>query len=472
MGHRRRCRPGLRHGRSGRQSAHASAVTCRPWVASQPHRVRRHRDPRRRRRRSRPSPAGSSRIPTTRPTAPSAPTPTRAHAARGPTTTPMVTCSRRSTTRCRPGTRTARPRTTCSRPASRPSRAPTTCASTAPTVKAAAGGLRQVHLLEQRLAGPQHACLRRQLRQRHLGQERSATAACTSFGSLIPGNDIHRGMHAFDSANDFWSWMPHACWDRDCACRQAIINWTATSVDGTYYSLTNNDVHLAADDPNAPHTVVHELTHSTMDDAFDDDYPPLPELQPALHPVGQPRQDARGPRDSPSGCRPRSTTTRTTAGRAAPSSTSRRPTWGTAGWGTGDDVEGRVAGALIDITDAANEAYWDRWDESDPGPVWDTFQSYVLDTFPVYVFARAVDGYDDLQRGSARRASTRTRSTTASVTRSHRNAALRAPGTRRRTRTTSTSTRRSRTGLRSRSARRPAPTTTCRSTTTSRRARC
>ena len=219
------------------------------------------------------------------------------------------------------------------------------------------------------------------------------------FGSLIPGNDIHRGMHAFDSANDFWVWIPHACWDRDAACRQAIINWTATSVDGTYYSLANNDVHLAADDPNAPHVVVHELSHSTMDDAFDDDYPPFPNCNP--HFIQS---------DSSTGCA-------WTEGFAEwvpaevyndpyfrwPSGSElnlETPTWGTSGWDSGDDVEGRVAGSLIDITDAANEAYWDRWDESDPGPVWDTFQSYVLDTFSVYVFARAVDGYDVSSAGA------------------------------------------------------------------------
>jgi len=178
---------------------------------------------------------------------------------------------------------------------------------------------------------------------------------CThSFGSLIPGNDIHRGMHAFDSANDMWVWMPNACWDRDGACRQAIINWTATSVDGTYYSLAGNDVHLAANDPNSPHTVVHELTHSTMDDAYDDAYPAFPNCNPHFIPS-----------TSSTGCA-------FTEGFAewVPAAVYNdpyfrwpdggelnleTPTWGSPGWDNGDAVEGRVAGAMIDIADGANE---------------------------------------------------------------------------------------------------------------------
>lgn len=223
---------------------------------------------------------------------------------------------------------------------------------------------------------------------------------CThSFGSLIPGNDIHRGMHAFDSANDMWSWMPHACWDRDGVCRQAIINWTATSVDGTYYSPGGNDVHLAANDPNAPHTVVHEMTHSTMDDVYDDDYPPAPNCNPHFIPSV-----------SSTGCA-------FTEGFAewVPAAVYNdpfyrwpdggelnleTPTWGSAGWDNGEAVEGRVAGAMIDIADSANELYFDRWSESDPGAQWDTFQNYSVETFDGFWFGRQIDGYNTANSGA------------------------------------------------------------------------
>jgi hypothetical protein len=105
------------------------------------------------------------------------------------------------------------------------------------------------------------------------------------FGSLMPGNDIHRGMHAFDAANDAWVWLPGTCWDDlDSTCRQVVINWTAASTDGTFYSRAGNDVHLAADDPNAATTVIHETGHAIMDDVYEDAFPAKSELQPALHP--------------------------------------------------------------------------------------------------------------------------------------------------------------------------------------------
>lgn len=231
----------------------------------------------------------------------------------------------------------------------------------------------------------------------------STVAVCDgclhNFGSLIPSNDIHRGMHAFDSANDMWAWLPHDCWDRDGGCRRAVINWTATSTDGTYYSPAGNDVHLEASDPDSPHTVVHELTHSTMDDAFEDDLPPIPSCSPHFIPS-----------ESSPGCAwvegfaewvPAAVYNdpyyRWPEGSSINLET---PTWGSSGWDDGDAVEGRVAGAMIDINDSTNEQYWDRRTESDPGNLWDTFQNYVTDTFYAFWFARAWDGYDVAASGS------------------------------------------------------------------------
>ncbi|MGH9244371.1 MAG: CARDB domain-containing protein [Acidimicrobiales bacterium] len=218
---------------------------------------------------------------------------------------------------------------------------------------------------------------------------------CTAnFGSLIPGNDIHRGMHAFDSANDMWAWIPTYCWDgNDAACRQVLINWTATSTDGTYYSTSGNDVHLAADDPNAPITVVHEITHAVMDDMYEDAYPASPNCNPHSIPAA-----------SSAGCA-------WTEGFAewAPASVYNdpfyrwpnggslnleNPTWGTAGWDSGDTVEGRVAGALIDISDNANEASWDRFSEGDPGNIWTTFQNNWSGTFAQFWAQRAAGGFN------------------------------------------------------------------------------
>lgn len=221
-----------------------------------------------------------------------------------------------------------------------------------------------------------------------------------SFGSLMPGNDIHRGMNAFDAANDAWVFVPSTCWDgNDGTCRQVVINWTASSVDGTYYSLAGNDVHLAADDPNAPTTVIHEIGHGVMDDTYEDDFPPTTNCSP--HSI----QGA-----SSQGCAwtegwaewfPASVLNdpffRWPSGAFLNLET---PTWGTAGWDSGDSTEGRIAGALIDISDFDNEVYWDRYGEGDPGNVWTTFLNHVSDTLFQFWSQRAADGFDVAASGA------------------------------------------------------------------------
>ena len=224
----------------------------------------------------------------------------------------------------------------------------------------------------------------------------------TSFGNLQPADGTHmRGLHAFDSANDAWLWVPGSgCWDPlDGTCRQVVINWAPDSADGTYYSLGGNDVHLAAADPDAPITVVHEIGHAVMDDAYEDDYPPAPSCSP--HSI----QGA-----SSAGCA-------WTEGWAEwfpsrvyndpffrwPNGASlnlETPTWGTAGWGNGDTVEGRVAGALIDVSDTANEQFWDRYGEGAPGNVWATFTTHVSDTMAQFWSHRTADGFNVAASGA------------------------------------------------------------------------
>jgi hypothetical protein len=178
-----------------------------------------------------------------------------------------------------------------------------------------------------------------------------------------------------------------------------IINWTATSVDGTYYSTAGNDVHLAADDPNAPTLVIHEIGHAVMDDVYEDDYPPIPNCSP--HSI---------PGISSAGCA-------WTEGFAEwfpasvlndpfyrwPDGSSldlENPTWGSGGWSNGDSVEGRVAGALIDISDFTNEAFWDRYGEGDPGNIWTTFLNNVSDTFSQFWSQRATGGFNTGNTGA------------------------------------------------------------------------
>jgi hypothetical protein len=219
--------------------------------------------------------------------------------------------------------------------------------------------------------------------------------ATTEFGNLQPAdNTMMRGLHAFDAANDAWNWHPGTCWATNhVACRQLNINWSNTSTDGTYYSLDGNDVHLAAADPDAPITVVHEIGHGVMDETYNDAYPSAPNCNP--HSV----QGA-----SSAGCA-------WTEGWAEwfpasvyndpffrwPNGASlnlETPTWGTAGWSNGDTTEGRVAGALIDISDFNNEPSWDVYGEGAPGNIWTTFSNHVSGTFAQFWSQRASDGFN------------------------------------------------------------------------------
>jgi hypothetical protein len=217
-----------------------------------------------------------------------------------------------------------------------------------------------------------------------------------NFGSLTTGSpNDYRALHAYDAANDAWLFIPkpvNGCFDQnDATCRQVRINWTPTSTDGTYYSLGGNDVHLAADDPNAPVTVVHEIGHAIMDDVYNDAFPSAPNCSP---------HSIQG--TSSAGCA-------WTEGWAEwfPATVYNDPfyrwpngasldlenaSWGN-GWGQGDTTEGRIAGSLIDITDFANEASWDRYGEGFSG-LWFTFTHHVNTTLSSFWASRAGDGFN------------------------------------------------------------------------------
>jgi hypothetical protein len=229
-----------------------------------------------------------------------------------------------------------------------------------------------------------------------------ATGSTLNLGSLTTADGaLQRGLHAFDSANDAWLWIPkpnNLCWDQDDAsCRQLIINWAPDSTDGTYYSLGSNDIHLAADDPNAPVTVVHEIGHAVMDDLYNDNYPATPN------------------------CNPHSVTATSSAGCAwtegwaewFPATVYNDPffrwpngasldlenaSWGN-GWGEGDTTEGRVAGALIDISDYANEPTWDRYGEG-PWNIWTTSRRHNSTTMANFWANRAADGFNVADSGA------------------------------------------------------------------------
>lgn len=136
---------------------------------------------------------------------------------------------------------------------------------------------------------------------------------------------------------------PNNCWDgNDSSCGRVVLNWAPDSIDGTYY---NGEIHLAADDPDAPIVTVHELGHYTVDDVYEGNYPATP-LQPAFRRGAELRRLRVVGGLRRGGFPPASTTTQPSGGRTAPSGIWSN-SWTTAGWGDGDTVQGRVASAMM-----------------------------------------------------------------------------------------------------------------------------
>lgn len=181
-----------------------------------------------------------------------------------------------------------------------------------------------------------------------------ATGSVTNFGTIRPDAAMNRGARVFDALRRGYAWVPKSstgCWDRnDTVCRRAVADWgPASPTTGAFYQLATDTMFLTpgtSDD-----TTLHELGHAVMDDLYDDQFPKTTNC--AVHTV-------RGTS---------STTCAWTEGFAEwfpamvkQSSTVfgvnlETATWGSSGWSNGDQVEGRVAGALLDLSDRTNDGY-------------------------------------------------------------------------------------------------------------------
>jgi len=226
------------------------------------------------------------------------------------------------------------------------------------------------------------------------GTSSVAPGSTVDKGNLTTGDPaLARGLHAFDEVNDAWMWIPkphNLCFDQDdSSCRQVKVNWAPDSTDGTYYSLGANDVHLAADDPNAAITVVHETGHAIMDDVYNDAFPPAPSCNP--HSIQGATSQGCAWTEGWAEWFPATVYHdpffRWASGASLNLET---PGWGN-GWSNGDATEGRVAGAMIDLTDSTNESPWDRVSEG-PIPMWNVFMANISNTFGQFWGQRAAAG--------------------------------------------------------------------------------
>ncbi|MEV7806018.1 hypothetical protein AB0O28_24025 [Microbispora sp. NPDC088329] len=193
-----------------------------------------------------------------------------------------------------------------------------------------------------------------------------------------PGDEMEGALRILTAAYDTWKaytrWLNQPgddCWKPgEAACRQVVVKWAPDQVLAhSYYcpAVITGDcdarfqIHLSASAHLQKMTVAHELGHFIMDythgrmppygSSCDDHFLKTSETPACAWSEGwadwvavQTYDDTHyrwGPTDTPVDVE--------------------SPTWFTAGWDNGADVEGRVAGALLDLADsgARDEKYWD-----------------------------------------------------------------------------------------------------------------
>jgi len=225
------------------------------------------------------------------------------------------------------------------------------------------------------------------------GPSNLADGTTHDFHIRQPPSTQMRAWHAFDEANDAWNLVPHDarnCWATsaaETACQQLVIEWSRdVIIPIPYYGGSPSKVKLSADTPDSRNSVVHEIGHFVMHSAYG---------TPEFNSIEDCPDLSHAPdRSSNAGCAWSEGFANWFAVAVYQDPVFRWPdgteadfeaaTFGTASngqlWHVGDTVEGRVAGALLDLTDWANEQPYDRFGEG-AGPIWNTLMGKVSHTF-------------------------------------------------------------------------------------------
>ncbi|WP_411107263.1 RICIN domain-containing protein [Streptomyces sp. cmx-4-9] len=180
-----------------------------------------------------------------------------------------------------------------------------------------------------------------------------------SVGTVKPATDA-RAWHAFDTVNLLWSRRANSttpCWTtaeaNAATCTTLTLSWQAGSNDGPRYDLSNT-VHLANADPDSEHTVLHEAGHFFMNRLYNSTYPTVTDCNPHFIPYASSATCAwtEGFGDSVAAY------LLGDQRYVFPDGTSESFT-PAAGWQTGDQVQGNVDGALLQLWNQVDGS-WDR----------------------------------------------------------------------------------------------------------------
>lgn len=188
----------------------------------------------------------------------------------------------------------------------------------------------------------------------------SDVSGSKNLGTLKAPASTARAWHAFDTVFSLWRnlnpltgvcWTPHEPnYDN---CTELTIRW-ADSDNGTHYDPPTNTVQLSGADPDSEHLVLHEAAHFLMHRLYDGTYPPVTNCWP--HYI---------PKQSSATCAWSEGFADATAAYVLGdyrfvhnNGASTDFTHGN-GWDVGDQVQGNVAGSLLDLWRRLDGG-WDR----------------------------------------------------------------------------------------------------------------
>jgi len=175
----------------------------------------------------------------------------------------------------------------------------------------------------------------------------------------------------------------------------STVEWASDSTDGTYYTNGEN-VHLNGADPLSKTVVGHEYGHNIMWNVYntfpttncpDPHYVDLDSHVNCAWTEGWAEFLPMAVNNDPA-----------YYWSDGYSMNLETPTWGSPNWDSGADVEGRVAGALWDMYDGANEQD-DQHSEGNIVDIWDTFYHQNDNTFSEFWSAWKSRGHDNTSAG-------------------------------------------------------------------------
>jgi len=154
------------------------------------------------------------------------------------------------------------------------------------------------------------------------------------------------------------------------------VQWKMSSTDGTYYNYGGN-IHLTGADPLSNTVVNHEYGHNVMWNIYGGYFPNNDCISPHyIQKIGGPHCGwTEGWADFFPMAINNDPFYRWASGSTLNLET---PTWGTPTWDNGEQVEGRVAGALWDILDNVNDGD-DTYTDGNITNIWDTFKHHATD---------------------------------------------------------------------------------------------